>query len=165
MLGSCRYKVKGDADYRKILDVCKKHGIRYFFSIGGNDSMDMADRVEKLAKSEGCKLYVMGVPKTIDNDLACTDHCPGYRSVIKYLATMVMEAGRNAKVLYTMDTCNGIEPIGRNAGQIAAGTALVQRSDEDAPQVILLPEVPFDALDDRVDGEVYFSIGICVSEM
>jgi len=84
------------------------------------------------------------VPKTIDNDLAFTDHCPGYGSVIKYLATMVMEAGRDTEALYTSDTVNVIEAMGRNAGWIAAGTALAKRSEEDAPHIILLPEEPFD---------------------
>jgi 6-phosphofructokinase len=143
-LGSCRYKVKGDADFRKILDVFKRHDIRFFFYIGGNDSMDTADKVDRLAKAEGYDFRAVGVPKTIDNDLAFTDHCPGYGSVIKYLATMVMEAGRDTEALYTADTCNVIEAMGRNAGWIAAGTALARRSEEDAPHIILLPEVPFD---------------------
>jgi 6-phosphofructokinase 1 len=87
----------------------------------------------------------MGVPKTIDNDLAFTDHCPGYGSVIKYLATVVMEAGRDTEAMYTADTVNVIEAMGRNAGWIAAGTALARRNNEDGPHVILLPEVPFDS--------------------
>jgi 6-phosphofructokinase 1 len=122
----------------------KKHDIRYFFYIGGNDSMDTADKVDRLAKAEGYDFRAVGVPKTIDNDLAFTDHCPGYGSVIKYLATMVMEAGRDTESLSTADTCNVIEAMGRNAGWIAAGTALARRTDEDAPHIILLPEVPFD---------------------
>ncbi|MBU1079793.1 MAG: 6-phosphofructokinase, partial [Spirochaetes bacterium] len=143
-LGSCRYKVKTEEDYRTILEVFRKHDIRYFFYIGGNDSMDTADKVNKLALKEGYEFRAMGVPKTIDNDLAHTDHCPGYGSVIKYMATMVMEAGRDTEALYTADTVNVIEAMGRNAGWIAAGTALAKRSEEDAPHIILLPEVPFD---------------------
>ncbi|MGA2975473.1 MAG: 6-phosphofructokinase [Spirochaetia bacterium] len=143
-LGSCRYKVKSDADYAKILDVFTAHDIRYFFYIGGNDSMDTADKVARLAAQRGYEFRAMGVPKTIDNDLAFTDHCPGYGSVIKYLATMVMEAGRDTEAIYTTDTVNVIEAMGRNAGWIAAGTALARRNNEDAPHVILLPEVPFD---------------------
>jgi len=143
-LGSCRYKVKGDADFRKILDMFRAHDIRYFFYIGGNDSMDTADKVDRLAKAEGYDFRAVGVPKTIDNDLAFTDHCPGYGSVIKYLATMVMEAGRDTEALYTADTCNVIEAMGRNAGWIGAGTALARRTEEDGPHIILLPEVPFD---------------------
>lgn len=152
-LGSCRYKVKTEEDYAKILSVFKKFGVRYFFYIGGNDSMDTADKVNRLARREGYEFRAMGVPKTIDNDLAFTDHCPGYGSVIKYLATMVMEAGRDTEALYTADTVNVIEAMGRNAGWIAAGTALAKRSEEDAPHIILLPEVPFDpeAFKDRVN--------------
>ncbi len=143
-LGSCRYKVKKQEDFNKILDVFKKYRIHYFFYIGGNDSMDTADRVNKMAEKEGYELKVVGVPKTIDNDLACTDHCPGYGSVIKYLATMTMEAGRDTEALYTSDTVNVIEAMGRNAGWIAAGTALAKRDEPDAPHIILVPEVPFD---------------------
>jgi 6-phosphofructokinase len=143
-LGSCRYKVKKREDYERILEVFRKHDIRYFFYIGGNDSMDTANKVAALAAESGYEMRVMGVPKTIDNDLAETDHTPGYGSVIKYLATMVMEAGRDTEALYTADTVNVIEAMGRNAGWIAAGTALARRNDEDAPHIILLPEVPFD---------------------
>ncbi len=143
-LGSCRYKVRKEEDFEKILEVFQKYNIRYFFYIGGNDSMDTADKVNKLAKSKGYKFRAVGVPKTIDNDLAFTDHTPGYGSVIKYLGTMVMEAGRDTEALYTTDTVNVIEAMGRNAGWIAAGTALAKRDEEDAPHIILLPEVPFD---------------------
>ena len=112
-LGSCRYKVKRAEDFDKILAVFKKYNIRYFFYIGGNDSQDTADRVNNLASDQGYELRCVGVPKTIDNDLACTDHCPGYGSVIKYLSTMTMEAGRDTEALYTADTVNVIEEIGR----------------------------------------------------
>lgn len=153
-LGSCRYKVKKAEDFEKILAVFKKYNIRYFFYIGGNDSQDTADRVNNLASEQGYELRCMGVPKTIDNDLACTDHCPGYGSVIKYLAAMTMEAGRDTEALYTADTVNVIEAMGRNAGWIAAGTALAKRDEEDAPHIILLPEAPFDAqrFKDKVDN-------------
>ncbi len=144
-LGSCRYKVKTQQDLATILDVFRKHDIRYFFYIGGNDSMDTADKVSKLAAQQGYEFRAVGIPKTIDNDLAYTDHCPGYGSVVKYLATMVMEAGRDTEALYTTDTVNVIEAMGRNAGWIAAGTALARREESDAPHIILLPEVPFDA--------------------
>jgi len=143
-LGSCRYKVKTQEDFERIVSVFKKYDIRYFFYIGGNDSMDTADRVNKLANSENYEMRVMGVPKTIDNDLAYTDHCPGYGSVIKYLAAMVMETGKDTEALYTTDTVNVIETMGRNAGWIAAGCALARRDEEDPPHIILLPERPFD---------------------
>jgi ATP-dependent phosphofructokinase / diphosphate-dependent phosphofructokinase len=162
-LGSCRYKVKTKEDYEKILQVFRDYNIRYFFYIGGNDSMDTADKVNRLADEQGYAFRAMGIPKTIDNDLALTDHCPGYGSVIKYLAAMVMEAGRDTEALYTTDTVNVIEAMGRNAGWIAAGTALAKRCEEDAPHIILLPEVPFDP--DRFKTRVnhYLStIGRCV---
>ena len=144
-LGSCRRKIRTEEDFAKMLDVFKKFGIHFFFYIGGNDSMDTADRVNKLAQAEGYELMVMGIPKTVDNDLAYTDHCPGYGSVIKYLATMTMEAARDTEALYTTDTVNVIEAMGRNAGWIAAGAGLARRSEEDGPHIILLPERPFDS--------------------
>jgi len=143
-LGSCRHKVNKEQEYRQILAVFKKYNIRYFFYIGGNDSQDTADKVNKLALKECFDVRVVGVPKTIDNDLEYTDHCPGYGSVIKYLATAVLEAGRDTEALYTADTVNVIETMGRNAGWIAAGCALAKRDEWDAPHIILLPEVPFD---------------------
>jgi 6-phosphofructokinase 1 len=146
-LGSCRYKLKDLAkdrvDYERIVEVFKAHGIRYFFYIGGNDSMDTADKVSRLAGEVGYEMAAIGVPKTIDNDLAETDHCPGYGSVAKYVATAVMEAGRDTESLYTADTCNIIEVMGRNAGWIAAATGVARRCDEDAPHLIYLPEIPF----------------------
>ena len=146
-IGSCRYKLKSldksKADYERIIDVFKAHNIRYFFYIGGNDSMDTADKVNKLAAESGYDITCMGVPKTIDNDLAFTDHCPGYGSVAKYVATCAMEAGKDTEALYTTDTCTILEVMGRNAGWIAAATALARRSPEDAPHLIYLPEVAF----------------------
>ncbi len=146
-IGSCRHKLKSLAeskgDFERIVDVFKAHDIRYFFYAGGNDSMDTADKVNKLAKESGYDLVCMGVPKTIDNDLAFTDHCPGFGSVAKYVATCAMEAGRDTEALYTADTCTILEVMGRNAGWIAAATGLAARSREDAPHLIYLPEIPF----------------------
>lgn len=153
-LGSCRHKLAFDSkdaakaaeaqrDCERILEVFKAQNIRYFFYIGGNDSMDTADKVNKLAKEQGYDLRVVGVPKTIDNDLPFTDHCPGYGSVIKYLSTAVMEASRDTEAMCSNPTCNLIEVMGRHAGWIAAGTVLAKRSEEDGPHIILLPEVPF----------------------
>src|SRR5476651_1604277 len=90
-LGTCRYKLKKQADFDRVLEVFKAHNIRYFFYIGGNDSQDTADKISKLAQAQGYELRVIGVPKTIDNDLPNTDHTPGYASSIKYLATTVRE--------------------------------------------------------------------------
>jgi len=146
-IGSCRYKLKSledsRADYERILDVFKAHDIHYFFYAGGNDSMDTADKVNDLAAESGYELVCMGVPKTIDNDLAFTDHCPGYGSVAKYVATCAMEAGKDTEALYTHDTCTILEVMGRNAGWIAAATGLARRCPQDAPQLIYMPEAPF----------------------
>ncbi len=146
-LGSCRYKLKSlednRADYERVLDVFKAHDIHYFFYIGGNDSMDTAHKLSILAKEIDYPLIVMGVPKTIDNDLACTDHCPGYGSVAKYNATIAMEAGRDTEALYTHDTACVMEVMGRNAGWIAAAMGVAHRTAEDAPHLIYLPEIPF----------------------
>jgi 6-phosphofructokinase 1 len=146
-IGSCRYKLKSleesKADYERILEVFKAHEIHYFFYAGGNDSMDTADKVNKLAADSGYELTCMGIPKTIDNDLAYTDHCPGYGSVAKYVATCAMEAGRDTEALYTHDTCTILEVMGRNAGWIAAATGLARRCDEDAPHLIYMPEAAF----------------------
>ncbi|MCX6898393.1 MAG: 6-phosphofructokinase [Verrucomicrobia bacterium] len=153
-LGSCRHKLafgskdaakaaEAQRDCERVLEVFKAHNIRYFFYVGGNDSMDTADKVNKLAQAQGYELRVVGVPKTIDNDLPFTDHCPGYGSVIKYLSTAVMEASRDTEAMCSNPTCNLIEVMGRHAGWIAAGTVLAKRSEEDGPHIILLPEVPF----------------------
>jgi len=146
-IGSCRYKLKSlsesKADYQRILDVFKAHDIRYFFYAGGNDSMDTADKVNKLAAESGYELTCMGVPKTIDNDLAFTDHCPGYGSVAKYVATCAMEAGKDTEAIYTSDTCTILEVMGRNAGWIAAATGLARRCPQDAPHLIYMPETVF----------------------
>ena len=94
-LGSCRYKMKDpdedDTDYKRILEVFKKHDVRYFFYNGGNDSMDTCNKISKYMQKVGYECRVMGVPKTIDNDLYGTDHCPGYASAAKYIATSLME--------------------------------------------------------------------------
>jgi 6-phosphofructokinase 1 len=146
-LGSCRYKLKSledsRADYERILDVFRVHDIHYFFYAGGNDSMDTADKVNKLAEETGYELVCIGIPKTVDNDLACTDHCPGYGSVAKYVATCAAEAGRDTEALYTTDTCTILEVMGRDAGWIAAATGLAARSREDAPHLIYMPESVF----------------------
>ncbi len=146
-IGSCRFKL-GDlerdlAKYQRLLAVFRAHDIRYFFYIGGNDSMDTADKINRLAQREGFELRVVGVPKTIDNDLVGTDHCPGYGSVAKYLATSVMEAGRDTEAMYTFDPVSITEAMGRNTGWIAAATGLARRREDEAPHLIYVPEIPF----------------------
>jgi 6-phosphofructokinase 1 len=146
-IGSCRYKLGNlttDRDkYQRILDVFRAHNIRYFFYLGGNDSMDTADKVNRLAAEEGYELRVMGVPKTIDNDLAATDHCPGYGSVAKFLAACVLEAGRDNEAMYTFDAVTIVEAMGRNTGWIAAAAGLARRHEDEAPHLIYVPEIPF----------------------
>jgi ATP-dependent phosphofructokinase / diphosphate-dependent phosphofructokinase len=153
-LGTCRYKLKKQQDFERVLEVFKAHNIRYFFYIGGNDSQDTADKISKLAGEQGYELRVVGVPKTIDNDLTGTDHCPGYGSVIKYLAMTVREIACDNEAMGQGDLVSIVEVMGRSAGWIAAGTALAKRRDHphDAPHLILLPEVPFNH--DKVLEEV-----------
>lgn len=140
-LGSCRRKLS-EEDYDRILDVFRSHNIRYFFYNGGNDSMDTADKIAKLAKKSGYEMRVMGIPKTIDNDLAFTDHCPGFGSVARHNAIFLRDAAKDNESLYTSDTVKVVEVMGRDTGWIAAATALARESDEDGPHLIYVPERP-----------------------
>ena len=144
-LGTCRFKLKRDQEYERILEVFEAHNIRYFFYCGGNDSQDTADKISKLAQSKGYALRVIGVPKTIDNDLVTTDHCPGYGSVVKYLCSVVKESALDHEAMGQHDLASIIEVMGRNAGWIAAGTTLAKSKENpnDAPHLIYLPELPF----------------------
>ena len=145
-LGSVRYKLKDpevdDTDYKRILEIFKKYNVRYFFYNGGNDSMDTCSKVSRYLKSVGYECNVIGVPKTIDNDLYGTDHCPGFGSAAKYIATTCMEVSLDAKVYDTGMICI-IEIMGRNAGWLAGAAALASASGE-GPDLIYLPEIPFD---------------------
>lgn len=144
-LGTCRYKLKKQSDFDRVLQVFEAHNIRYFFYAGGNDSQDTADKISKLAAERGYALRVIGIPKTIDNDLVTTDHTPGYGSVIKYIATTVKEIACDNQGMGQHDLVQIIEVMGRNAGWIAAGAALAKRRDDPnaAPHLIYLPEVAF----------------------
>jgi 6-phosphofructokinase 1 len=160
-VGSCRHKLRSDArQFERLLDVFRAHDIHYFFYIGGNDSMGTADQVDRLAREQGYELRVVGVPKTVDNDLVGTDHCPGYGSVAKFLATAVMEAGRDTEAMATFDQVTILEAMGRNTGWIAAATGLARRDEVDAPHLIYVPEVPFliDRFLEDVRG-VYHKLG------
>ena len=141
-LGSCRHKVKSAADIERITEVLRAHEVRFFFYAGGNDSMDTADRVARLAAEQGYELRVIGIPKTIDNDLAGTDHSPGYGSAVKFNAALVMEAGRDGEAIRTSTPCTIQEIMGRDSGWLAAGTGLARRAGEDAPHLIYVPERP-----------------------
>lgn len=144
-LGTCRYKVKSQQDYERILEVFKAHNIRYFFYAGGNDSQDTADKISKLAQSQGWDMRVIGIPKTIDNDLPTTDHCPGYGSVVKHICTTVREMACDHESMGQHDLVSILEVMGRSAGWIAAGATLAKRRDHphDPPHLIYLPEVAF----------------------
>ena len=145
-LGSVRYKLKDskvdDTDYKRIVEVFKKYNIRYFFYNGGNDSMDTCNKISKYIKKSGWECNVIGVPKTIDNDLFGTDHCPGFASAAKYIATTIMEVNLDAKVYDTPMVCV-IEVMGRNAGWLAASSVLASYKGL-VPDLIYLPEVDFD---------------------
>lgn len=152
-LGTCRYKINFDKkpeqaarDMDRLFEVLAAHNIRYFFYAGGNDSQDTAHKIHLEALKRGYALRVMGVPKTIDNDLPHTDHCPGYGSVIKYNSATVMEVGLDVSSMATDDgSCCIIEVMGRAAGWIAAGTVLAKQGDAARPpHIILLPEIPLD---------------------
>jgi 6-phosphofructokinase 1 len=145
-LGSVRYKLKhydeDDTDYQKLLEVFKKYNIRYFFYNGGNDSMDTCNKVSKFMQQSGYECRVMGVPKTIDNDLFGTDHCPGYGSAAKYIATSTMEVSLDARV-YDTPMITVLEIMGRNAGWLTAASAIAGKSGL-GPDLIYLPEIHFD---------------------
>ena len=150
-LGTCRYKIdfkkkpeKAAQDMDRLFEVFKAHNIRFFFYIGGNDSQDTSHKIHLEAVKRGWDMRVIGVPKTIDNDLPHTDSCPGYGSVIKYNAATVMEIAIDVDSMATDDgSCCIVEVMGRAAGWIAAGTILAKRESADAPHIILLPELPF----------------------
>lgn len=146
MIGSVRYKLKplgvDDSEYKRLLEVFKKYNIRYFFYNGGNDSMDTCNKVSKFFKDSGYECYCMGVPKTIDNDLWATDHCPGYASAAKYVATSFMELYYDATV-YDTPMVAVVEVMGRNAGWLTAASALASYKNA-GPDLIYLPEVAFD---------------------
>ena len=146
-LGTCRYKLKSEQDFARLIEVFKAHNIRFFFYIGGNDSQDSANKIAQFAANAGWEMRVIGVPKTIDNDLVTTDHCPGYGSVVKYLCTTIRELALDHESMGNHDLVSIVEVMGRNAGWIAAGTSIAKRRNnpEDAPHIILLPEVAFNA--------------------
>ncbi len=144
-LGSVRYKLKSadedETDYKRLLEVFKKYNIRYFFYNGGNDSMDTCNKISKYMQKVGYECRVMGVPKTIDNDLWGTDHCPGYGSAAKYIATSTMEVFHDARV-YDTGMITVLEVMGRNAGWLTAATALAAYKGN-GPDLIYLPELAF----------------------
>ena len=147
--GSCRFKLKSieqnRAQYERLIDVFRAHDIRWFLYNGGNDSADTANKISQIGKAMGHDVTVVGVPKTVDNDLAVTDCCPGFGSVAKYTAVSVLEASLDVASMAESSTKVFVmEVMGRHAGWIAAAAGLAGKSADEAPHIILFPEIPFD---------------------
>ena len=164
-LGSCRYKMADpdvdDTDYKRILEIFKKYDVRYFFYNGGNDSMDTCNKISKYMQKVGYACRVMGVPKTIDNDLFGTDHCPGYASAAKYIATSCMEVYQDARVYDTGMVCI-IEIMGRHAGWLAGAAGLATAYGA-GPDLIYLPETNFNMDEFLADVDrIYKEKGNCM---
>lgn len=141
-LGSSRHKLK-EEDFPKILSVLEKYDIRYFFLIGGNDTMDTINRVESYCRDKGYELTGIGIPKTVDNDLFGTDHTPGFASAAWSNTLNVMQAGMLARDMKKVDQFVVYQTIGRDAGWLAAATAMAKREEDDAPHLIYTPEHHF----------------------
>jgi 6-phosphofructokinase 1 len=173
VLGSCRYKlpeVDGEGSeeiYNKILSCFEKHRIEAFFYIGGNDSMDTVAKLSDYLAEKKSKIRVIGIPKTIDNDLPVTDHTPGFGSAAKYVAATVQEIIRDSSV-YSIESVTIIEIMGRHAGWLTASTCVLRANDEIAPHLIYLPECEFSAekfLEDvRIQQAKHKAVVIAVSE-
>jgi len=142
-LGSSRHKLK-DEDFPKILRVLEKYNIRYFFLIGGNDTMDTVNRVEGYCRSRGYEMTGVGIPKTVDNDLFGTDHTPGFASAARSNILNVMQSGILARDMKKVDQFVVYQTIGRDAGWLGAATALARKKEDDAPHLIYCPEFDFD---------------------
>ncbi|MBR6392329.1 MAG: 6-phosphofructokinase [Eubacterium sp.] len=142
-LGSCRFKLKGEEEeFKRIFRVFDSYNIGYFIYIGGNDSMDTVKRLSDYAKEHGIDISIVGVPKTIDNDLVGIDHSPGFGSAAKYIATCVREVAYDTSI-YSIKSVHIIEAMGRDAGWITAASVLARQDNMTAPHLVYLPEVPF----------------------
>ena len=152
VFGSCRFKLKdleiSEKEYERLIKVFKAHNIGYFFYNGGNDSADTAFKVSQIGKKLNYPIQCIAIPKTVDNDLVLTDCCPGFGSAAKYIATSTMEASLDVQSMSETSTKVFIlEVMGRHAGWMAASSALARTSIEDAPHIILLPEITFNQKD------------------
>lgn len=169
-LGSCRYKLpdasQNEEPYHRLFGILDKLNITDFFYIGGNDSMDTVSKMSAYAKTINSPIHIIGLPKTIDNDLMGTDHTPGFGSAAKYVASSMLEIAYDSSI-YKLDAVTIVEIMGRNAGWLTAASALA-RSTTKAPDLIYLPETPFDQDRFLKDIEKKFeeksSIIIAVSE-
>ncbi|MGB1763274.1 6-phosphofructokinase [Alloalcanivorax xenomutans] len=166
--GSCRYKLKdlktSQREYERLIEVFKAHDIGYFFYNGGGDSADTCLKISQLSKTMGYRIQAIHVPKTVDNDLPITDVCPGFGSVAKYTAVSCREAALDvASMCATSTKVFVMEVMGRHAGWIAAAAGLAKEQNEDAPHLILFPEIAFDqqAFLKKVD-ETVKKVGYCV---
>ena len=146
-LGSCRYKLgdpeENKEDFEEILQIFRRHEIRYFIYIGGNDSMDTVLKLSDYAKKINSDVKIIGIPKTIDNDLCMTDHTPGFGSAAKYIASSMLEIAHDT-FIYAVKSVTIVEIMGRDAGWLTAASALARNEYNTAPQFIYLPEVDFD---------------------
>lgn len=170
-LGSCRYQLpdysEDDAPYAFIFNKFKEFDIDAFFYIGGNDSMDTVDKLSSYAKTIGNDIKIVGIPKTIDNDLCITDHTPGYGSAAKYVAATLLEIGHDTSI-YPIQSITIVELMGRDAGWLTGAAALARNKYNFAPHLIYLPEVPFieeEFIEDvKLKLEQFNNVVIAVSE-
>ncbi|MGM0401954.1 MAG: 6-phosphofructokinase [Chloroflexota bacterium] len=161
-LGTVRYKVT-DEDYDRLIEVLQAYDIRYFFYIGGNDSMDTTHKIHLAAQKKGYELVAIGVPKTIDNDLVKTDHCPGYGSAARFVASAIRNSGWDTEAMGDSGPLKLMEIMGRNAGWLTASAALAKQQPKDPPHLIYLPERGR-SLEQIVEDveETYEKYGTCV---
>ena len=150
-LGTVRRKVKKD-EYAELVGLLRKYDIRYFLYIGGNDSMDTSLQMHEAALALGYELHAIGVPKTIDNDLVMTDHCPGFGSAARFVASAIRDSGRDTESMGESGPIKLMEIMGRDSGWLAASAALAKESESDPPHLIYLPERPVSI--ERIVGDV-----------
>ena len=164
-IGSTRRRLR-DEDVSPVFEYMDRLGVGYWFVIGGNDSAETGHTLQTVAGERGYDLSVVNVPKTIDNDLVHTDHCPGYGSAARFVALAVMGSGRDAEAMRGASPITIMEVMGRDAGWLAAGSALARRDERDAPHLICVPEVPVteDEFLARVE-DAYAKYGFCVAVM
>ena len=171
VLGSCRHKLpepeKDESVYLTITETLKKHNIGAFFYIGGNDSMDTVKKLHRYFSEKNIDIRVVGIPKTIDNDLPCTDHTPGFGSAAKYVATTIQEITRDSSV-YSIPSVTLVEIMGRDTGWLTASSAVLRVNGEVAPHLIYLPESKFTVkqfLDDiREAQKKHYAVIVAISE-
>jgi 6-phosphofructokinase 1 len=167
-LGSCRYKLShNEEEYAKIFKTFSKYDIGTFIYIGGNDSMDTVKKMADYTQANGIDIKVIGIPKTVDNDLEGIDHSPGFGSAAKYIATCVRNVAYDTSI-YSIKSVHIIEAMGRNAGWLTAASVLARQDNMPAPHLVYLPEVPFSVeqflRDVKEKLEVYNSVIVVVSE-